>query len=102
MNKTGMKIQSGTVDVEVSAREAYIQNHLLAVCFDLQTGTYSGFDRASGATVFADAWFRLGEGGWKEPPLTCEAVHAESADDAFGKGDEQFHKLLIESVPGEY
>ncbi len=87
MNQKPLKTQSGVVDIKITARETSIQNRLLSVCFDLHTGTYSGLDRASGTTVFSDAWFRLGEGGWKEPPLTCEAMHAESVDDAFGKGE---------------
>ena len=58
------------VDIQITAQQAVIENPMLAIQFDLKTGTYSGIDRLTGRCVFRDAWYRVGEGGWKEQALT--------------------------------
>lgn len=75
-----------TVDVHLDEQQATIENAMLAIQFDLATGTYSGIDRATDTTVFRDAWYRVGEGGWKEEPLTCKAEAQGEINDAFGPG----------------
>ena len=81
-----MLIDQTKVDIQMSPQEACIQNTFFSIRFNLKTGGYSGVDRSTGTCLFRDAWFRLGEGGWKEQDLTCEAEVLEDARDTFGKG----------------
>jgi len=75
------------VEININGKLATIQNRQICICFDLQHGDYSGFDRSSNACVFRDAFFRIGEGGWKEQEVECQASQEASVDDAFGKGE---------------
>ena len=74
------------VRVELSAGQARIENIAIAVEFNLSDGTYSGIDKSDNTTVFKDAWFRLGQGGWKEPECIYKAELVGKTADRLGKG----------------
>jgi hypothetical protein len=74
------------VQVHVSAEGAQIENAMLAIAFDLSDGTYTGTDKSDDTDVFIDAWFRLGQGGWKEPSYSYRAESLGDVADKLGKG----------------
>lgn len=74
------------VKLQVTNEAASIGNESVRVSFDLKTGQYSGVDLADGVMVFKDAWFRIGEGGWKEPEYVYRAEDLGAIKDAFGQG----------------
>jgi len=82
-----MKIQTSNVELEISETTATIQNAYVAVVFNLATGDYSGIDRTDNCVRFRNAWSRVGEGGWQEPTLTCEAMHQKNVNGAWDKGE---------------
>lgn len=73
-------------DIRITDQTAVIESPSAAIKFDLTTGLYSGTDRRTDTCVFRDAWFRLGEGGWKEQPVACDAERREVVNDVFGEG----------------
>jgi hypothetical protein len=79
--------QSSKVELQITQTDAIIQNSLCSIKFDLEKGIYSGFDLTTQTCAFRDAYFRIGEGGWKEQELTSKASHEASVDDSFGKGE---------------
>ena len=81
-----MKTDNNSVEILISEKQAVIQNARLSIQFDLNTGEYSGIERSDNSFFFRDAWFRVGEGGWKEPDLECRAEPREEVKDDFGTG----------------
>ena len=79
--------KSSKVSIKLSQKEASIQNEQFLISFNLEVGTYSGYNLFDHSCIFKDAYFRIGEGGWKEQELTCEASQAPSIEDSFGKAD---------------
>jgi hypothetical protein len=63
----GVAFQALAQTVSVTQEKASIGNARVAIEVDLKTGTYSGFDQSDHTAVFRDAWYRIGQGGWKEP-----------------------------------
>lgn len=74
------------VEINISGAHARIENAVLAVEFDLSTGTYTGINKSDETEVFKDAWFRLGQGGWREPPYTFTAEKVGHVVDSLGTG----------------
>ncbi|MCF7956631.1 MAG: hypothetical protein K9M75_12580 [Phycisphaerae bacterium] len=75
------------VQVDVTAAHASIENNAIAVEFDLTNGTYCGIDKSDNTTVFKDAWYRIGQGGWKEPEYLYKAERLGQVVDKFGEGE---------------
>lgn len=75
------------VQVKISDQQACIANAVVSVTFDLRAGQYSAVNRKDGSLGFRNAWYRVGEGGWKEPELRCSAEHRGSVSDDFGDGE---------------
>jgi hypothetical protein len=81
-----MAMAAGATELMVADDQASIGNTVLRVRFDLKTGEYSGADLSDGAVMFKDAWFLIGEGGWKEPAYIYRAEDLGEVTDGFGKG----------------
>jgi len=86
MNSGTENTNPAAVQVEISGDAARIESAILAITFDLSVGTYTGTDKSDGTEVFKDAWFRLGQGGWKEPPSTYSAERLADVADELGTG----------------
>jgi hypothetical protein len=81
--------------ISITPEKATIGNDKLSIEFDLKNGTYSGIDQSDHTKVFKDAWFRLGEGGWKEPKCQYKAEQLGKVDDKLGTGE----KLRVWYLP---
>ena len=86
MNSGTENTNPAAVQVEISGDAARIESAILAITFDLSVGTYTGTDKSDGTEVYKDAWFRLGQGGWKEPPSTYSAERLADVADELGTG----------------
>ena len=80
-------MSQAAVELKITQELATIQNARISVQFDLATGEYSGIDRSDDTYVFKNAWYRIGEGGWREPELVCKAESKGRLDDRFGNGE---------------
>lgn len=77
---------TSNVEIQITEQQASIQNDLFSIEFNLEIGVYSGFNKADNTCIFRDAYFRIGEGGWKEQKLSCKATQENVSDDAWGNG----------------
>ena len=78
---------TAAAELKVSTDQAVIHNQRVELRFNLNTGTYSGIDLSDHTPVFKDAWYRIGEGGWKEPEYEYRAEALAKVSDDFGKGE---------------
>ena len=90
-------IAQAEVYVDLTAEHAKIENSLVAIEFDLSNGTYSGIDKSDHTKVFADAWYRIGQGGWNEPEYLYKAERLGNVVDKFGEGEKS--KCQTPEVP---
>lgn len=74
------------VQIDITDTRASIENSMIAVKFDLSNGTYSGIDKSDNTTVFKDAWYRVGQGGWYEPVCKYSAVPLGRTVEKLGTG----------------
>ena len=81
--------------VSITPQKATIANDHLAIEFNLTDGTYSGIDKSDNTHVFKDAWYRIGEGGWKEPKYQYKAERLGKVEDKLGTGE----KLRVWYLP---
>jgi hypothetical protein len=79
-------IAQAAVKVDLADGHASIENSVIAIKFDLSSGYYCGIDKSDNATVFKDAWYRIGQGGWYEPKHLYKAERMGHVADKFGKG----------------
>ncbi len=75
-----------SVQIEVTTKHAKIENNLIAIEFDLSDGTYSGIDKSDHTTMFKEAWYRIGQGGWTEPEYQYKAELLGNVADELGVG----------------
>ncbi len=81
--------------ISITPQKASIENGHVLVEFNLADGTYSGTDKSDNTQVFKDAWYRIGEGGWKEPKYQYKAERLGKVEDKLGTGE----KLRVWYLP---
>jgi len=80
-------IAHANVQIDVTDGRASIENSVIAIEFDLSDGTYSGSVKSDNATIFKDAWYRIGQGGWYEPKYVYKAERLGRVVDKLGEGE---------------
>jgi len=90
-------LAEAAVKIEINDAHARIENDIFAIDFNLSEGSYSGIYKSDNTTMFKDAWYRIGEGGWKEPEYIYKAEILGDVADSFGTGK----KLRVWYYPQE-
>jgi len=84
-----------TVQIKITDGYAKIENDIFAIEFNLSDGTYSGIYKTDNTKIFKNAWYRIGQGGWKEPKYVYKAEDIGDIDDKLGAGE----KLRVWYMP---